>query len=161
MNEIERKFLLTKLPKSLSPAPIQYERYFLKITPSYEERVQKKGDVYQREKKIVLSDTTRKTEKTTLSKQEFDTLKKTASKAIIRESYAFLEDTRITIKIYRGDYEGLSRAEVEFLSEEEAKQFAPLEWMGQEITHTALARDARIIQLSKEEFQRLLNQYGS
>ncbi len=52
MNEIERKFLLTKLPKSLSPAPIQYERYFLKITPSYEERVQKKGDVYQREKKL-------------------------------------------------------------------------------------------------------------
>ena len=49
MQEIERKFLMKKLPDLSGKDCICYERYFLKIQPDFEERIQKKGDTYERE----------------------------------------------------------------------------------------------------------------
>ena len=91
MKEIERKFLVKKLPDLSNKTPIWYERYFLQITPDYEDRIQKKGDKYEREKKRKTSYLTRETEKFEISKEEFEKLKKVASKSIIRESYKVSE----------------------------------------------------------------------
>jgi len=49
MQEIERKFLVKKLPDLSNKDSINYERYFLKIESDYEERIQKKGGVYERD----------------------------------------------------------------------------------------------------------------
>jgi len=156
MSEIERKFLVKRLPDLSNIESISYERYFLRIELDFEERIQKKGNKYEKENKFKESDLSRKTEKQEISKDEFETLKKSASKSIIRESYKISDNPDITIKIYHGDYEGLIRAEVEFLSEEEAINFRPFDWMGKEITNTELGKDSKLIQMNKEEFKHLI-----
>lgn len=156
MKEIERKFLVKDLPDLSKKEFISYERYFLKIESNFEERIQKKGDKYEKERKFKTSDLSRELEKQEISKEDFYILKKSASKSIIRDSYKISDNPNITIKIYHGDYEELVRAEVEFLSEEEAKSFQPYDWMGREITNTNLGKDAKLIQLNKREFKDLL-----
>ncbi len=43
-------------------------------------------------------------------------------------------DLRIELDVYEGDLEGLLVAEIEFPSEEEAKEFEPPGWLGEEVT---------------------------
>ena len=160
IKEIERKFLVKKLPNLSKLRCVPYERYFLEITSKSETRIQRKGENYEHEKKFVESDLTRKTKKSNISKQEFEKFKKQAKKSITRDSYQMSENPDISIKIYHGDYEGLVRAEVEFKNEEEARKFKPLDWFGKEITGTPLGKDARLINLSKEEFRQLLARYS-
>jgi CYTH domain-containing protein len=157
MQEIERKFLAKSLPDLSGKECISYERYFLKIESDFEERIQKKGDKYEKERKFKTSNLSRETEKQEISKEDFDVFKKSASKSIIRDSYKISDTPNITIKIYHGDYEGLIRVEVEFSSEEEAKNFQSYDWMGKEITDTKLGKDAKLIQLTKKEFKDLLD----
>ena len=83
-------------------------------------------------------------------------LKTKAYKKIIRDSYLFLDDERISIKIYYGDYKGLNRVEINFKTEEEMALFTPLLWMGKDITLSQLAFDKDLSKLSKREFQKLL-----
>ncbi len=156
MNEIERKFLIKSLPDLSQSRCISYERYFLSNDPGFEERIQKKGEDYEIERKFKISDLSRKTEKQPISKEGFELLKKSVSRSIIRDSYDISSSPRITIKIYHGDHEGLVRAEVEFTSEEEAKSFVPPDWMGEEITNTKLGRDSELVKLSQEEFEDIL-----
>jgi CYTH domain-containing protein len=75
---------------------------------------------------------------------------------LIRERYAISSDPDIVIQIYHGRFEGLIRAEVEFESEEAARTFEPLVWMGNEMTGLPIARDARLIELTDEEFKKYL-----
>ncbi|MBU1110867.1 hypothetical protein KKB83_04595 [Patescibacteria group bacterium] len=157
MHEIERKFLVEKLPDLSDKDSVSYERYFLKIEADFEERIQRKGDKYEKEKKFKTSDLSRKTEKQEISKRDFDVLINSASKSIIRESYKISDNPEVTIKIYHGDYEGLTRAEVEFSSEDEAKNFQSYDWMGKEITNTQLGKDSKLIQLNQKEFKDLLD----
>jgi CYTH domain-containing protein len=73
-------------------------------------------------------------------------------KVIIRERYDVSNKPKISIQIYHGKYEGLVRAEVEFDSEEEARSFKPLNWMGIEMTDLPIARDAKLSTLTETEF---------
>ncbi len=149
--EIERKFLLSTLPDVNGIAPIEYERYFLERGNGVETRVQKKGNKYTYEKKIEKEGIGReRAEEREISEEEFNTLKKTASKAILRTRY----DTSplIAIQVYHGDYEGLIRYEVEFNTVEEAQAFVPEPWLGKEITNSPLGRDGKFLDLSREEF---------
>ncbi len=154
--EIERKFLIKSMPDLSGLAPIRYERYYLRIEPDFEERIQKVGDRYERETKSRKSDLERTADKTRISQEEFDTLKSQAQSAIVRDSYLVSENPEITIKIYRGQHEGLARAEVEFDTVDEARAFVPLSWMGREITQSPLGRDSQLLGLGEEEFRQLL-----
>ena len=87
-----------------------------------------------------------------LSLEEFNLLKQISNKAIIRDSYQISETPDVSIKIYHGDYEGLIRAEFEFVSETEANSFVPPVWCGVEITETDLGRDSRLMTLSRDDF---------
>ncbi len=158
MQEIERKFLVKVLPSLDAFPSTVYERYFLVIKPDYEERIQKKGEIFEKEIKRKTSELTRITEKKTISREEFEKLKETASYKISRISY-FLEPN-LTIKVYLGDYEGLVRAEIEFDSEIDAKNFIPLDWMGQEITNTKLGKDSKLVKLNQKEFLSLIKEYS-
>lgn len=89
-------------------------------------------------------------------KQEFDKLKEGASEAIIRERYDISYNPKISIQIYHGRFERLIRAEVEFNSEEEARNFIPLNWMGEEMTGLPIARDGKLLDLSPKEFRSYL-----
>jgi CYTH domain-containing protein len=155
-NEIERKFLIKQLPDLSRLEKVSYERYFLYHDKGVELRVQHKGDKYELERKVSVSETERTREKIEISQDEFNLFKSLATNAIIRDSYTISDNPDISIKIYHGTYEGLIRAEVECDSTDELTQFEPPAWFGQEITHTPLARDGELMKLSPEEFKALL-----
>lgn len=149
--EIERKFILKTLPDVSGITPVKYERYFLERGNSIETRIQKKGDKYTYEKKVEKEGVGReRAEEREISEEEFNTLKKTASKAILRTRYDI--SPLIAIQVYHGDYKGLIRYEVEFNTVEEAQAFVPEPWLGKEITDSPLGRDGKLLDLSREEF---------
>jgi CYTH domain-containing protein len=155
--EIERKWLVKELPYLSDKIPVLYERHFLFIGNGIEIRIQKKGDKYEFERKEEISDLSRTDQKFEISSEEFEELKKLSKKSLIRESFFIDDNPEITLKVYKGDYEGLIRVEVEFNSEEEAQAFKPLKWFGEEITHTVIGKDKNLVELSKDEFLKLIN----
>lgn len=156
-NEIERKFYIRQLPSLEGIQPLHYERYILSNDDEKEVRIQKVNDTYTYEEKSSVSDLERTRTKKEITKEEFDTLKvESSGKAVIRDRYNISSNPEIAIQIYHGDFEGLIRAEVEFDSEEQAKAFKPLDWMGKEMTGLPIARDATLIELSKSELQEFL-----
>ncbi len=156
MQEIERKFFVTKLPK-LEGKPISYERHFLEITPTFQKRIQHKGEKYELETKKIQSSLNSTKEKKKLTKQEFETLKEQAIASLKRESYILSDGA--TIKVYKGKYKGLIRLEVEFSSESKAKKYVPPKWAKQEITNSPLGKDATLVMLEPEEFKKIIKEY--
>ncbi len=75
----------------------------------------------------------------------------------MRESYPISSNPKISIKIYKGIFEGFIRVEVEFESETNAKSFIIPNWFDKEITGTALSKDSRMIFLSDSEFKNILS----
>lgn len=156
MNEIERKFLIKTMPNLTGIEPVRYERYYIRREPTVEERVQKKGNIYEYEKKEKISDLESAKEKKQITEVEFNKLKSETNEAIIRDSYLLNSKPSISVKIYHGKYEGLIRAEVEFDSLDDANTFTPLDWMGDEITNAPIGRDARLLDLAHDEFARVI-----
>ncbi len=152
--EIERKFLVKELPDLSGLHRIRFERYYLSISDTIEERIQKTNKGYSYEKKVAIDNLSRSTEKKEISEGEFEKLKSSSSSAIIRDSYAL--STNVSIKIYRGTYEGLVRVEVEFSSKDEADSYIPETWMGHEITNSPLGRDSRLLKLDADTFSKLI-----
>ncbi len=127
---------------------IRYERYYIDDNL----RIQSKDNIYEKEildNNIVIS-------KTKISAEEFNKIKQKSIKAIIRNSYLYLNDDRITIKEYLGEYKGLLRVEVSFESQEELNNYKEEYWMGAEITNTKLAFDTDLYKLDTIEFENLL-----
>lgn len=157
--EIERKFLVKEMPDISGVNPVPYERYYLRVEDGLEERIQRKGGVYEREIKRVVKGmgnvVQRTSEKTPITQEEFETLKQ-GKEGISRDSYRVSSKPDISLKVYHGKFEGLVRAEIEFENETEAKQYEPVDWMGNEISQSPLGLDSRLLHLSREEFLSLL-----
>ncbi len=132
--------------------PIRYERYYIDNAL----RIQKKNDKYEKE---ILDDENNIIEKIEISKYEFLNLKEKAYSEIIRDSYSFLEDNRISIKRYLGRYLGLYRVEITFNSLEEENEYVKASWIGQDITNSPLAFDKYLSKLSDTEFKEELKKY--
>ena len=113
---LTRRFIIKSLDKLNLSSPIRYERYYINNTL----RIQKKNDKYEKE---ILDENNMVLTKETINKNEFETLKHNSYKEIIRDSYLYLDDDRISIKKYYGIYEGLLRVEVEFKTEEEMNSY--------------------------------------
>ena len=132
--------------------PIKYERYYINDTL----RIQNKNNVYQKE---ILDEDNNIIKKIEISEVEFLKLKEKANARIIRNSYLFLDDERISIKEYLEKYSGLLRVEISFNSEKEEKMYRKEKWMGNEITNSPLAFDKYLYKLSEKEFKEELNKY--
>ena len=111
---------------------------------------------YQKE---ILDESNNIIERIDIFENEFLILKEKAYSEIIRDSYLFLEDSRISIKKYFGKYTGLYRAEVTFVSKEEESEYIKESWMGEELTSSPLAFDRDLSKLSNEEFKEELKKY--
>ncbi|EKD24378.1 MAG: adenylate cyclase [uncultured bacterium] len=155
-NEIERKFFVKEMTDLSGAQPLHYERYFLDRGNGKEVRISKINDSYIYEEKSELSELERTRDKKEITKEEFYKLKENASEGLIRDRYSFSSNPDIVIQVYHGRFEGLVCAEVEFDSAEAANAFSPLSWMGREMTGLPIARDARLIELSSEEFKKYL-----
>ena len=142
---LTRRFIVSSLDNIPLSKPIRYERYYI----NDELRVQKKGDTYEKE---VLNEENIVVKKIPITKEEFDELKKSAYSKLIRDSYQYLEDDRVSIKQYYGDFEGLNRVEVKFISKQEMASYEKEDWMGEEITDSPLAFDKDLSKQNREEF---------
>ncbi len=153
---ITRKFLIKELPDLSDKTKDIYQRYYLYNNNSVVIRVQKINENYELERKSNETDLVREGETIKITKDEFEVLKQYSTQSIERDSYQIQENPSIVLRIYHGEYESLIRAEVNFHSEDEANSFEPLDWFDREITGTPLSQDGYLLQLSKEEFLKLL-----
>lgn len=153
---ITRKFLVKELPDLLGKTKDTYQRYYLYNNNSIIIRVQRINEDYELERKVNESELVREGETLKITKDEFEVLKQYSTQNIERDSYQIQESPRIVLRVYHGEFEGLVRAEVNFGSEDEAISFKPLEWFNKEITGTPLAQDGSLLQLTRDEFHKLL-----
>lgn len=156
-HEIERKFLVETMPNLKGVKPVLQERYFLQHGDLVEERIQAYGTIFEYEMKTAVSPKEWRREKRLLTGEQFFSLQKKASPAIVRESYSLSKkNPRVSIKVYQGIYQGLVYAEVEFDSLKEFESFKPLSWMGLEITNSPLGRESWLLTFDRKHFLKAL-----
>ncbi len=152
IRRLTKRFIVGSIEGLNLSSPYRYERYYINNNL----RIQKKNDVYEKEELDGINEVILKV---SINEAEFDDLKNIAYKKIIRDSYLYLDDDRVSIKCYYEDYEGLNKVEVKFESEDDMNNYHPLSWMGEEITETPLAFDKDLGKLSKEDFLSILKNY--
>jgi adenylate cyclase len=133
--EVERKFLLSEPPNLDTAAADEIEQGYLAIGSDGEVRVRRKGD------RLLLtakrgSGLSRQEAEVELDRERFDELwQLTEGRRLRKRRYVIShDDVKIEIDVYGGDLEGLTVAEIEFPSEEEARVFDPPGWLGEEVT---------------------------
>lgn len=136
-NEIERKFLIKKLPGNLHhyPATEIMQGYLAIASDGTEVRLRKKGSRYFQTVKSG-SGLQRDEVEIEISKDQFEKLwLMTEGKRIekIRYEIAYSGMT-IELDVFGGMLQGLVVAEAEFISIEEANVFIPPSWFGIEVT---------------------------
>ena len=133
--EIERKFLVTKLPDNLKDYPHdELSQAYVSTSPVI--RVRKKNDDYILTLKSggMLA---REEIEMPITEASFNHLKNKRDGMIISKTrYKIPEEHGYTIELdlFHDAYEGFCMAEVEFGSVEEAKAFLPPDWFGKEVT---------------------------
>jgi CYTH domain-containing protein len=161
-HEIERKFLVTKIPHLKGVKKVSQERYFIQRGDIVEEGLKRKDEIYLYEHKVTVSGKEKSREKKIITQDEFEKLKAHGTRVIERDSYTLTDKSPlISIKEYKGIYKGLVLAEVEFDSLDEMEMFKPLPWMGAEVTSTKLGKDARLVDLDREHFKTVLHEIES
>ncbi len=152
MKRLTRRFIIKNLDGISVSTPLRYERYYINDYL----RIQKKNEEYEKE---ILNEENVVIEKSSILKQEFEELKKNAVRAIIRDSYLYLNDDRVSIKRYYGTYESFYRVEAKFTSLEEMENYQKEDWMLEEITDSPLAFDKYLRNLSRKEFLAEIRKY--
>ena len=133
--EIERKFLVKKIPDNLDTYDrIDMTQGYLNTAPVV--RVRKENDDYVLTYKGsgLLSHSEYNLP---LNKESFEHLLKKCDGIIISKSrYKIPIENNLTaeLDIFKGDLDSLKLVEVEFGSVEEANNFIPLEWFGEDVT---------------------------
>lgn len=158
MKEIERKFLVREIPDLKDIKPIRYERYFIQNTELQQIRVQKRGNVFEKEIKKKINTFEYEKYKEIITEEEFSKIASKCKKSIIRDSYLISNNPNITIKKYFGEYEGLIRAEIEFNNIDELNVFEIPKWIGKEITGTILGNDNKLIKLDRNKFLQIMQE---
>lgn len=133
--EIERKFLIKKLPADLTSYPaLQIEQGYLNTSPVL--RIRRKNDTYIFTYKSagLLS---REEVEVPLTKEAYLHLVPKCDGILITKTRYQIPDQQghiIELDIFHGSLEGLVLAEVEFASEEQANAFQPPEWFARDVT---------------------------
>lgn len=149
---LTRRFIIHSLDNINISSPIRYERYYINDNL----RIQSKNNILEKE---ILDNDNVLVEKVKISEEEFNELEKNAYSKIIRDSYLYLDDDRVSIKKYLENYEGLIRVEVKFESVDEMNNYQKENWMEKEITDSPLAFDKYLSKLSEEDFSLELDKF--
>lgn len=158
--EIERKFLLEKLPEwVVESEPISITQAYLSLDQQGREvRIRQKDTSYWL---TVKGDGAMEREEyeVALNQEQFDQLWPARLEPCIRKKryLANLEDLVVEIDIYQQPLEGLMIAEIEFDSKAQALAFVPFEWLGKEVTHLNFLKNKNLLSFeSFEDVQQLL-----
>ncbi|MFQ5627543.1 MAG: CYTH domain-containing protein [bacterium] len=136
--EIERKFLVKKLPPNLDRFPkLEIQQGYIAIThDGTEVRLRQKSSKFYQTVKNGEGLKRREVE-IAITREQFGKLwPLTEGKRIEKVRYEIAHGAfTIELDIYRGALVGLLVAEVEFVSESESQSFMPPKWFGAEVTH--------------------------
>ena len=148
--EIERKYLIGKLPGGLEKFPRhQIEQAYLCADPVVRIRRQDedyyltykgRGNLAREEYNLPLNE---KAYSHLLEKADGIVLSKTRYLIPMEGEYSHLT---IELDVFSGVYEGLYLAEVEFSSVEEAKRFTAPSWFTRDVTFTGEYQNSRLSQ---------------
>ena len=147
--EIERKYLIDRLPDGLDAWPSRpIEQAYLCTYPVV--RVRQDGDSFYLTYKG----------RGLMAREEYNLplteeayrhlLTKADGNILTKVRYRIpLEGTDLTVEldIFSGKFDGLVLAEVEFPDQETAESFTPPEWFGREVTFTGEYQNSRLSQL--------------
>ena len=132
--EIERKFLVDRLPEHLEQYDTQQlEQAYLCTDPVV--RVRRQGDEYILTYKGK-GHMVREEYNLPLNEQAYEHLLEKADGNVIRKRHTRIpwQSYMIELDIFEAPFEGLMLAEVEFETELEAVAFIPPEWFGRDVT---------------------------
>ena len=136
--EIERKFLISKLPEHLESFPChQIEQGYLCTQPVV--RIRKQDDSYYLTYKSS-GMMIREEYNLPLTAQSYEHLRPKADGIlIIKKRYCIpYRNHTIELDIFEGELAPLILAEVEFSTKDEAVNFIPPEWFIEDVTHSIL-----------------------
>ena len=146
--EIERKFLIKKLPDNLTSYKARkIEQAYLCTDPVV--RVRRDNDDYYltyKSKGMIV----REEYKLPLTKEAYGHLLAKADGNIITKTrYEIPEKDNLTIEldVFEGKFDGLLLAEVEFASEEEALGYIPPEWFGEDVSNSTKYHNSTLSRL--------------
>jgi adenylate cyclase len=138
--EIERKFLLKRLPDRLADFPHEEiaQGYLAVETGGVQVRLRNKGAVrsltFKRGNKSA-----REEREIRLSTEQFDALwPATEGRRLTKVRYDIpWKNWTVEVDVYRGRHDGLIVAEVEFEDEKSCREFVPPDWLGEDVTGTS------------------------
>ena len=146
--EIERKFLIKKLPDNLTPYKARkIEQAYLCTDPVV--RVRRDNDDYYltyKSRGMIV----REEYNLPLTKEAYGHLLAKADGNIITKTrYEIPEKDNLTIEldVFEGKFDGLLLAEVEFASEEEALGYIPPEWFGEDVSNSTKYHNSTLSRL--------------
>jgi adenylate cyclase len=133
--EVERKFLVTELPKLDGTEADEIDQGYLAIGEDGEVRLRRKGE------RLLLTakrgaGLAREEGEVELGREAFDRLwPLTEGRRLHKRRHVLPhEGLKIEVDVYAGELDGLVIAEIEFGSEEEARAFEPPGWLGEDVT---------------------------
>lgn len=136
--EIERKYLIDKLPENLSSyACHKIEQAYLSTVPVV--RIRRQDDDYiltYKSKGLMV----REEYNLPLTKESYEHLKPKADGIILSKTRYLIPLTdllTIELDVFDAPYEGLYLAEVEFPDEESANTFIAPKWFGEDVTFSS------------------------
>ena len=136
--EIERKFLVRKLPERLAEFPhADMWQGYLAIAPGgVQVRLRRAGEKHSLTYKRGRGNA-REEREIELTPEQFAVLwPGTEGKRLTKTRYDVpLGDLTVEIDIYSGKHEGLIVAEVEFPDEKSARDFEVPDWLGKDVSH--------------------------
>ena len=133
--EIERKFLIDRLPEKLEVYPHkELEQGYLCTDPVV--RVRKEGEEYvltYKSKGLIM----REEYNLPLNKTAYEHLLEKADGIVISKTRYILPEKdglKIELDVFHGEHDGLILAEVEFPNEKMANSYCPPDWFGEDVT---------------------------
>ena len=133
--EIERKFLIDRLPEKLEVYPHkELEQGYLCTDPVV--RVRKEGEEYvltYKSKGLMM----REESNLPLNKTAYEHLLEKADGIVISKTRYILPEKdglKIELDVFHGEHDGLILAEVEFPNEKMANSYCPPDWFGEDVT---------------------------
>lgn len=136
--EIERKYLIDKLPENLSSyACHKIEQAYLSTAPVVRIRRQDEDYILTYKSKGLM---VREEYNLPLTKESYEHLKPKADGIILSKTRYLIPLTdilTIELDVFDAPYEGLCLAEVEFPDEESANTFVAPKWFGEDVTFSS------------------------
>ena len=156
--EIERKFLVNKIPENIEHyRKIEIEQGYVSTKPTIRIRksdekyiltVKSKSGVCKNEGDPIVNNEL----ETEITEKEYESLKEKLVKRMLRKTRYIipLEDgLKVELDIFKDRLEGLVFAEIEFTSIEEANSFNKPKWLGRGVSDDRRYRNSEIIRLDK------------